>query len=139
MSYQLNTMRLPVHKLLVVDDEESICFSMSEYFSMHGYQVDCAQTREEAESLLGGDNYTAVIKDIRLGGMNDTEGLDIIEHIHRHYPNTRIIVLTAFGSSEMEAEARTRGADVFLRKPKPLSDVAQVIFGLIGTAEYRAC
>ncbi len=128
-----------MQKLLVVDDEESICFSMSEYFSLHGYQVDCAQTREEAESLLGVKGYSLVIEDIRLGGINDTEGLDVIEYIRQHHPKTRIIVLTAFGSSEMEAEARTRGADVFLRKPKPLSDVAQVIFGLIGTAEYRAC
>lgn len=124
-----------MQKLLVVDDEESICFSMSEYFSMHGYQVDCAQTREEAESLLGVNGYAVVIEDIRLGGINDTEGLDVIEHIRQYHPKTRIVVLTAFGSSEMEAEARQRGADVFLRKPKPLSDLAQVIFGLIGTAE----
>jgi len=124
-----------MQKLLVVDDEESICFSMSEYFSLHGYQVDCAQTREEAESLLGVKGYSLVIEDIRLGGINDTEGLDVIEYIRQHHPKTRIIVLTAFGSSEMEAEARQRGADVFLRKPKPLSDLAQVIFGLIGTAE----
>jgi PleD family two-component response regulator len=35
-------------KLLVVDDEESICFSMREYFSQHGFKVDTARELEEA-------------------------------------------------------------------------------------------
>ena len=39
-------------RLLVVDDEESICFSMSEYFSLHGYRVDTAQEFDEAEKLV---------------------------------------------------------------------------------------
>ena len=38
--------------LLVVDDEESICFSMSEYFSQHGFKVDTARELEEAEKLI---------------------------------------------------------------------------------------
>jgi len=41
------------------------------------------------------------------------------------------VVLTSYGSPEIEAEARTAGADAFLRKPKPLSQVAQVVQGLI--------
>ena len=39
-------------KLLVVDDEESICFSMREYFSQHGFKVDTAREIEEAEGLI---------------------------------------------------------------------------------------
>lgn len=122
-----------MHKILIVDDEESICFSMSEYFKMQGYHVDCAQDREEAEALLAGDGYAVVIEDLRLGGTYNADGLDIVEYIRRQHPDTRIIVLTAYGSSEMEVEARNRGADAFLRKPKPLSDIAQVVFGFVGT------
>jgi ActR/RegA family two-component response regulator len=55
----------------------------------------------------------------------------MIKLIRDHNPQTRIVVLTAYGSSDMEDEARRRGADAFLRKPKPLSQVAQVIQGLI--------
>ena len=51
--------------------------------------------------------------------------------IRDHNPQTRIIVLTAYGSTEMEDEARRCGADAFLRKPKPLSQVAQVVQGLL--------
>lgn len=128
-----------MQKLLVIDDEESICFSMSEYFSLLGYQVDCAQGREEAELLLASNRYSVVIEDLRLGGMDNTEGLGIIERIHQYHPNTRIVVLTAFGSTDMEAEALSRGAHAFLCKPKPLSNVAQVIFGLMGLIEQQTC
>jgi DNA-binding NtrC family response regulator len=118
-------------RLLVVDDEESICFSMSEYFSLHGYDVDTAREIEEAERLVENTNYRVIIQDLRLGTTRNPDGLNIIKLAHERYPETRIIVLTAYGSAEMEDEARRCGADAFLRKPKPLSQVAQVVQGLI--------
>lgn len=118
-------------RLLVVDDEESICFSMSEYFSLQGYKVDTARELEEAERLIEATDYKVVIQDLRLGATRNPDGLDIIRMIHEQYPHTRIVVLTAYGSAEVEDEARRCGADAFLRKPKPLSQVAQVVQGLI--------
>jgi DNA-binding NtrC family response regulator len=128
----------PLPRLLVVDDEESICFSMSEYFSLHGYKVDTASEIEEAEKLLGATNYKVVIQDLRLTMTNNHDGLDMIRLIHEHSPQTRIIVLTAYGSAEIEDEARRCGADAFLRKPKPLSQVAQVVQGLIESPPKQA-
>jgi DNA-binding NtrC family response regulator len=113
--------------LLVVDDEESICFSMSEYFSQHGYKVDTAREMEEAEGLI----KETIIQDLRLGVARHPDGIDIIKLVHKQNPETRIVVLTSYGSPEAEAEARRAGADAFLRKPKPLSQVAQVVQGLI--------
>ena len=121
----------PIPRLLVVDDEEAICFSMSEYFSLHGYKVDTASEMEEAEKLLGSSEYKVVIQDLRLSLTNNSDGLEMIRTIREHNPQTRIVVLTAYGSAEVEDEARRCGADAFLRKPKPLSQVAQVVQGLI--------
>lgn len=106
---------------------------MSEYFKMQGYHVDCAQRKAEAEDLLANAGYSVIIEDLRLGGMHNVEGLEIVEHVRKNHPETRIVVLTAYGSSEMESEAMKRGADAFLRKPKLLSDVAQVVFGLLSS------
>ena len=125
-------------RLLVVDDEESICFSMSEYFSLHGYKVDTAREPEEAEKLIEVTDYKVVIQDLRLNTARNPDGLEIIKMIRDHNPQTRIIVLTAYGSTEMEDEARRRGADAFLRKPKPLSQVAQVVQGLLDSPPKRA-
>lgn len=125
-------------RLLIVDDEESICFSMSEYFSLHGYKVDTAREMEEAEKLLGATEYKVVIQDLRLSIKQDADGLEMIRLVKVQNPEARIIVLTAYGSAEMEDEARRCGADAFLRKPKPLSQVAQVVQGLIESPPRHA-
>ena len=118
-------------RLLVVDDEQSICFSMSEYFTHHGFRVDTASDVEQAERLISATKYEVVIQDLRLGTAKNPDGLDMIRLVHQHSPDTRIVVLTAYGSSEVESEARASGADAFLRKPQPLSQVEQVVRGLI--------
>jgi len=117
--------------LLVVDDEESICFSMREYFSQHGFKVDTARELDEAEGLIKVTDYKVIIQDLRLGLAHQPDGIEIIKLVHKSNPDTRIVVLTSYGSPEVEAQARRAGADAFLRKPKPLSQVAQVIQGLI--------
>jgi DNA-binding NtrC family response regulator len=121
----------PLPRLLIVDDEESIRFSMSEYFEHQGYKVDTARDMEEAEKLIENTDYKVLIQDLRLGINRNPDGLEIIKLVHSRHPDTRIIVLTAYGSAEMEDEARQCGADAFLRKPKPLSQVAQVVQGLL--------
>ena len=123
--------------LLVVDDEESICLSMSEYFSQHGFKVDTAREMEEAEGLIKATEYKVIIQDLRLGLARHPDGLEIIRLVHKRNPDTRIVVLTSYGSAEVEEEARRAGADAFLRKPKPLSQVAQVVQGLIESPRTR--
>src|SRR5215218_488125 len=125
-------------KLLVVDDEESICFSMSEYFSQQGFMVDTAREMDEAEGLVKKTEYRVLIQDLRLGAARRPDGIEIIKMVHQRNPDTRIVVLTSYGSPEAEAEARNAGADAFLRKPKPLSQVAQVVQGLIESPRARA-
>ena len=125
-------------RLLVVDDEASICFSMSEYFSLHGYKVDTAMETEEAEKLIEATDYQVIIQDLRLNTTRDADGLKIIKLASKRNPKTRIVVLTAYGSPEIEDEAKRYGADAFLRKPKPLSQVAQVVQGLIESPDKQA-
>jgi DNA-binding NtrC family response regulator len=121
--------RMP--RLLIVDDEESICFSMSEYFSLYGFKVDTAREMEEAEKLIDATDYKVIIQDLRLDEVRNSEGFDIIELVRGQNSHTKIVMLTAYGSVEMEKEAKRRGVDAFLRKPKPLSQVAQVVQGLL--------
>lgn len=125
-------------RLLVIDDEESICFSMSEYFSLQGYRVDTARELEEAEKLIESTDYRVIIQDLRLTATRNQDGLNLIKLAHDRNRETRIIVLTAYGSTEIEDEARLNGAAAFLRKPKPLSQVAQVVQGLIESPVKKA-
>jgi CheY-like chemotaxis protein len=62
----------------------------------------------------------------------------LIKLVHRKQPETKIVVLTAYGSTDVENEARECGANAFLRKPKPLSQVAQVVQGLLESPAKQA-
>ena len=71
-----------------------------------------------------------IIQDLRLG-TSERDGLQVVKLVRDLSPETCIVVLTAYGSVEVENETMQTGADAFLRKPKPLSQVAQVIQGLL--------
>ena len=119
--------------ILIVDDEGAILFSMKEYFTGRGFAVDCAQEMEEAQALLATRRYDAAIVDLRLTGTNCIEGLEIVEYIKERCQGTRIVLLTAYGSPEIETEARLRGIDAFLQKPMPLSAVERIVYEVLGS------
>ncbi len=119
-------------KLLIVDDEKPILSAMRSYFQTNNCEVDCATEREEAEALLANFKYACIILDLKLTPLNNADGLDIVRVCRQHNPDTRIIVLTAYGTAAVEAEARARGADAFLKKPQPLAEIAQLVTVLTG-------
>ncbi len=86
------------HRLLVVDDERAILMAVGEYFRRRGYEVSCARQRDEAEALLVQDSYACVIADLRLTAQGTDEGLAIAAFVRERCPETRVVILTAYGS-----------------------------------------
>jgi DNA-binding response OmpR family regulator len=121
-------------RMLVVDDEEPILFAIREYFEPLGYAVDCARELEEAEALLSHIHYGLLIADLRLSGIQSNEGLELIRFVRDRSPWTRVVVLTGYGSPEIEREALGRGVDAFLHKPRPLAELAAIVSSLSGGA-----
>jgi len=121
-------------RLLIVDDEKAILSAMRSYFETRGYAVDGATEREEAEALLAHVKYNCVILDLKLTPHNNSDGLEIVRVCRECNPETRIIVLTAYGTPSVEAEARARGADAFIKKPQPLAALALLVSVLSGAA-----
>jgi DNA-binding NtrC family response regulator len=120
-------------KLLIVDDEEPILFAMREYFTTRGFEVDCARELEEAEALITNLQYDLVIADLRLSGIQGAEGLELVAFVRQRCFSARIIIMTAYGTSEMEGEADRLGVDCFLHKPVPLPQMAQIVDSLLGS------
>lgn len=118
-------------RILIVDDEASILFAMSEYLTVRGYAVDCARDLDEAAELLGRRTYGVVVADLRLSATRDEEGFDVFAHVRDRCPSARTVLLTAYGSPTIEREARRRGVDVVLLKPQPLSEIALIVDGLL--------
>lgn len=121
------------HKILIIDDEEAILFALKDYFTICGYDVDCARNEARAEELLETADacYSTVIADLRLTGSGGTEGLEIAGLVRRRCPSAALILFTAYRSPELEAEARRRGFNAILDKPRPLKEVAQVVSELL--------
>lgn len=108
-------------RLLVVDDEEAISFAMWDYLGRCGYTVDRARSREEAEAFLESRGaYALVIADLRLSVYDPRGGLGLLRRVRERYPASRIILLTAYGSSDVEAELAALGGYILLSKPQPL-------------------
>lgn len=122
----------PENRLLVVDDEQAICFAIRNYFETQGYEVDSAQSIAEAESLLRDGCYTVLIADLNLTGGPNLDGLELIKYVRHHYPAIRILILSAYSLAEVGDAANELVADVFLHKPKPLAELAQVVSRLAG-------
>lgn len=118
-------------RMLVVDDDAPIGFAMKEFFTPMGWSVDCASEREEAEALILNVDYDVVIADLRLTGIDANDGLEVVSFLEAHSAATKIIVLTAFGTAEVEAEAYRRGADLFFQKPRRLADIGDDVRGLV--------
>ena len=113
-------------RILIVDDEDLIVMAMRKYFEGLGFLVDGAYELEEAQALLANYRYDLVIADLRLTGIGGVEGLQIVSDVDQRCANTRVVLLSAYGTPEIERESYNRGADAFLHKPKAMMEIAHV-------------
>jgi DNA-binding response OmpR family regulator len=120
----------PGPRLLIVDDEAAILFAMGDYLSRSGYAVDRAGSRGEAERLLAAALYDLIIADLRLGA-EPRGGLEVLRRARERQPRVRTILLTAYGSAEVEAELAQLGAGRLLSKPQPLARIAEEVEELL--------
>ena len=119
------------YRVLIVDDEDTILRALRSYFTGRGFAVECAQEREEAEALLATGAYDLLFADVRLTGISSVEGLELVGFARHRYPDIRVVLLTGFGSPEVEATARRLGADAYLTKPVRLAELEAVALGLL--------
>jgi CheY-like chemotaxis protein len=120
--------------VLLLDDEEAVLLPTARYFRSLGCTVDVARESEEAEALISHRRYDLAILDLRVTPFGGTEGLEVLREIRRRDQATSVILLSAYISPEVEAEARALGASSVLRKPLPLPDLAHLAFALTGVA-----
>jgi two-component system response regulator PilR (NtrC family) len=120
------------HSLLIVDDRATISFALSDYFILQGWDVECAASIAEAETILQLRRFTVLLADLSLSEPGSTDGLELTRRVRRDWPGTRTIILTAYGTLETERIARRIGVDAFLHKPAPLAELARLADALAG-------
>lgn len=101
-------------RILVVDDEENIRFTMRMCLEIEGHRVAAAASIEQALEQTAREAFDLIFLDVRLGNDN---GLDYIKVLLEENPWVRIVVITAYASIETAVEAMKRGATDYLPKP----------------------
>jgi two-component system nitrogen regulation response regulator GlnG len=108
------------HRILIVDDEQAICWAFTQLLQPEGYQVVVASSAEEGLELAAKEPPDLVILDIRLPGIS---GLDALPRFREQNPDAPVLVMTAHGTMETAIEATKRGAYNHLLKPIHNQDV----------------
>ena len=111
-------------RILIVDDEESICWGLSKLCAQMSIECETASSAEQGLALLESCSFDAVIMDIRLPGMN---GLAAIESFHQRLGRIPIIIITAFGDLQTAIDAVQKGAFEYIVKPFELAKVQATI------------
>jgi DNA-binding NtrC family response regulator len=106
--------------ILVVDDEKNIRLTMSQSLKSSGVQVQTAADGEEALLKLGKHRFNLVFLDLKMPGM---EGMVVLRHIKKNWPDTPVIIITAHGTIEIEIEAMKLGAVDLIQKPFNPSEI----------------
>jgi two-component system, NtrC family, response regulator HydG len=101
-------------KILVVDDEEGLRFTMDIFLSEEGYEVVLAANYDEAVSLLANSMFDLMFVDIIMEGKS---GIELLRTVKTRNPNTQVIIITGAPSADTAAEALRLGALDYIVKP----------------------
>ncbi len=111
-------------RVLVIDDEPTICWGFQQLLSGEGHEVQIAASAEEGLRLAERQAPDAIVLDVRLPGM---DGLSAIELFRLRVGHVPIIVITAFGNLETAVKAIEQGAFDYLTKPFELDRISVVL------------
>ena len=114
-------------RILIVDDEPTILLTLSYALRSKDVEVVTASRLESAEEALKRGPFDLVIADIRMSGMLGVEGLELLTYIKRYWPATRVIIMTAHGSEEVQQDAYERGATHYYQKPVDIRELMRKI------------
>ncbi len=111
-------------KILIVDDEEDICYFLSRNLSKRGFITSSSYSLADAQKQL-----EVVKPDILLldNHLPDGRGIDFVGKINYKYPDLKIIMITAHDSPEDRSKAYSNGIKYFLSKPFSIATINQVI------------
>jgi two-component system response regulator PilR (NtrC family) len=110
--------------ILVVDDELSMRELLEFLLSHEGYRVSLADNGRKAIDMLAKNQYDLLLCDIKLGDMT---GLDVLKACKSKNPETTVIIISAYASTETAVEAMNGGAYDYVPKPFDNDELKQTI------------
>ena len=120
----LRAWRSPL-RILVVDDDAASRLLMEQILAEDGHRVTAVSDGAEAIRHLEKEaELDAVVSDIR---MVDVDGLEVLDWVHKHLPETPVLLVTAFGNVDGAVDAIRRGAYDYISKPYDVNAIKLVV------------
>ncbi len=117
--------------ILLIEDDEILRITISDSLKKMGWPVTAAEDGQEGLNLIKKNNFDIVISDIRLPKIN---GIDVLKEVKNYYPNTEVIMITAFGNIEDAVGIIKFGAYDYITKPFHTDDL---IFRIKKIIDYQ--
>jgi two-component system response regulator RegA len=114
----------PDPTLLLVDDDEAFLRRLAKAMEKRGFEVSTAGSVAEGKAIAAKTPPAYAVVDLRL---EDGTGLDVVEILREHRPDSRIVVLTGYGAIATAVAAVKIGATDYLAKPADATDVTNAL------------
>jgi DNA-binding NtrC family response regulator len=116
-------------RILIVEDEDTLCESLQRVFRREGYEADIADSAETAFRLLERNTYDLIITDVILPGIS---GIELIAKYKEQNPDQKVIIMTAYASLQTAVEALRVGACDFIVKPIMHDELKRMVKKALG-------
>jgi DNA-binding NtrC family response regulator len=111
-------------KVLLVDDEGELVYTMAERLELRGYEADAVTSGVSALQLMKNKEYDVAVVDVKMPGMS---GEALLGEVKEAYPDLPVIMLTGHASSDKENESIRRSASTYLYKPIDIEDLIRAM------------
>lgn len=113
-----------MERIVVVDDDLSLCHFLKKTLSQKGYQVITCHNGKEAIGVTYEQEADLILLDNKLP---DRTGLDVLREIKKNHPKVPVIIMTAFGTTDTAIEAMRLGAFDYILKPFELEEISELV------------
>ena len=103
-----------MYSVLIVEDHDRLREQLGQFYEQEGFKVTTANCGEEGIEKLSHEKFAIVVSDVKMPGI---DGFQLARHVREKYPDTDIILITAFGNIKQAVEAMKLGASDYITKP----------------------
>jgi len=120
-------------RILVVDDEENARIGLSRLLAKEGFIVDSVSNGFEALNYLRQQEVNLIVTDINMPEMN---GITFLKELNKNFPQSNVIMITAYGGVESYIESINLGAFEYINKPVKVEELKSILKKIFKEANH---
>ncbi len=121
-------------KILVVDDDKLIRWSLKEIFSQEGYAVDAVATAKDALKQAKNITYELIFSDLEI---SDESGIEMLRKARTFQPDAKIIILSALTKQQIEPKLGNLSIFSIIEKPFKSEQIRSVVKEALGSTNHE--